>query len=315
MKKIVMALVMAAATTAMALDMPQELKGKVIKVVSPVTPGGLIDTRIRPIMSVIEKQTGLEMVMINMQGNNQGIGTTHVANSKPDGLTIGFTTSPTSIVYDLVKGIGHPSREDFVPFVAVYEYSQAISVPYNAPFNTLKEAIAYVNANKGKLNYAFMNAESALAFEEVFKSAVVGVPVKNWGEVAILMKQGDMSFMLTNVGTAVEQEKNKQTKIIAVTSAKRHPTLPNIPAVSEVFPGFGMKTVVAMYAPKNTPQHILDYLNEAFVNANKSTEIQEMYTRYDHQPYYLNVEQSRVVIDKEYNHFSRLLKSTGVKIK
>jgi tripartite-type tricarboxylate transporter receptor subunit TctC len=300
-----------------ATEMPQELRGKTIKYVVPTAPGSLTDVRSRAVLDLVTKQTGLDFVVMYKPGNRNGIGMQTVAEAKPDGLTIGVTSSPTRIIYDIKNATGFPKKEEYVPFVNLWKFSNAISADVNAPFNTLKEAVAYVKANRNKLNYAQVNAETSITIERLFnedyKDAVVGIPMTTFPEAFTLMKTKQMTFVVTSIGFA--NDNPSHIKMLATTGAARHSSLPNIPTVGEFIPGFEMSSYGSVFAPKGVPQHILTYFNEVFVNALKNPELQAQMKLWEYEPCFDNVQQTLKVYDREYDRFDRMIKQIKIEIK
>jgi len=311
---VVLALV---AICAAATEMPAELKGKAIKYVVPTAPGSLSDVRSREVLDIVTKQTGLVFVITYKPGNKNGVGMETVAQSAPDGLTIGWTNSPTRIIYDIKNAPGFPKREDYIPFVNLWQYSNVVSADVNAPFNTMREAMAYVRANPNKLNYAQVDAASAITVERLFnyenRDAVVAIPMTTFPEAFALMKTGQMTFVVTSVGYA--KDNPAHIKMLATTGKTRNASSPNLPTVSEFVPGFEMNSYGSVFAPKGVPEHILQYYNEVIVNALRDPELQAKMKTWEYAPCFDNVQQTRAIYDREYKNFDKMLKETKIEIK
>jgi tripartite-type tricarboxylate transporter receptor subunit TctC len=300
-----------------ATEMPTELKGKIIKYVVPTAPGSLSDVRSREVLDLISKQTGLEFIITYKPGNRNGIGMQTIADSKPDGLTIGWTSSPTRIIYDIKNATGFPKKDELVPFVNLWKFSNVISADINAPFNTMKEALLYVKANPNKLNYAQVNAESAITAERLFnytvKDSVVGIPMTTFPEAFALMKTNQMTFVVTSIGYA--RDNPSHIKMLATTGVTRSLSYPNLPTVGEFVHGFEMPSYGSVFAPKGVPEHILQYYNEVFVNALRDSELIAKFKTYEYELCHDNLQATRQVYDKEYNRFDRMLKEAKIDIK
>ena len=302
---------------ALAIEMPAELKGKTIRYVVPTAPGSISDVRSREVLDLVSKQTGLEFVITYKPGNKNGVGMTTVAEAKPDGLTIGWSTSPTRIIYDLKNAVGFPRHEDFVPFVNLWKFSNVVSADVNAPFSTMKEAIAYVRANPNRLNYAAVNAESAITIERLFnfenKDAVVGIPMTTFPEAFNLMKNRQMTFVVTSIGYA--RDNSAHIKMLATTGTARNPSYPNLPTVSEFVPGFEMPSYGTVFAPRGVPEHILQYYNEVFVRALRDPALIAKFRTYDYELCHDDLPAVRHVYVNEYRRFDRMLREAKIDIK
>ena len=305
------------ALTVAATEMPAELKGKTIRYVVPTAPGSLSDVRSREVLDIVSKQTGLTFVITYKPGNKNGVGMQTIAESAPDGLTMGWTSSPTRIIYDLKNATGFPKRDELVPFVNLWKFSNVVSADVTAPFNTMREALAYIKANPNRLNYAQVDAVSAITLERLFnhdnKDAVVGIPMTTFPEAINLMKTKQMTFIATSIGYA--QDNAAHIKMLATTGATRHSTLPNIPTVSEFVPGFEMPSYGSAFLPRGVPQHIVNYYNEVFVNALRNPELQAKMKSWEYEPGTDNLAQTQAVYDREYVRFDRMIKQTKIEIK
>jgi tripartite-type tricarboxylate transporter receptor subunit TctC len=318
MFKLVTSLVLALFVhAAAASSMPPELKGKVIKYIVPTAPGSISDVRSREVLDLISKQTGLEFVINYRPGNRNGIGMQTIADAKPDGLTIGWTSSPTRIIYDIKGATGFPKRDEIVPFVNLWKFSNVVSADVNAPFNTMKDALAYVRANPNRLNYAQVNAESTITLERLFNfenpTAVVGIPMTTFPEAFALMKNNQMTFVVTSIGFA--RDNPAHVKMLATTGTTRSPSLPNLPTVSEFVPGFEMPSYGSVFAPRGTPEHILKYLNEVFVRALRDPDLIAKFRTYEYELVHDNLQETHRVYDREYARFERMLRETKIEIK
>ena len=305
------------AMAANATEMPAELKGKTIRYVVPTAPGSLSDVRSREVLDVVSKQTGLIFVITYKPGNKNGVGMQTIAESVPDGLTMGWTSSPTRIIYDLKNATGFPKRDELVPFVNLWKFSNVVSADVNAPFNTMREALTYIRANPNRLNYAQVDAVSAITLERLFnndnKDTVVGIPMTTFPEAIALMKNKQMTFIATSIGYA--QDNASHIKMLATTGATRHSTLPNIPTVGEFVPGFEMPSYGSAFLPRGVPQHILNYYNEVFVTALRNPELQSKMRTWEYEPCVDNLAQTQAVYDREYVRFDRMIKQTKIEIK
>jgi tripartite-type tricarboxylate transporter receptor subunit TctC len=316
-KKIIGIVLSVLALSSLAVEMPPELKGKAIKYIVPTSPGSLSDVRSREVLDLVSKETGLVFVINYKPGNKNGNGMTAVAESAPDGLTIGWSTSPTRIIYDIKGAVGFPKHENFVPFVNLWRYSNVVSADVNAPFTTMKDAIAYVRANPNKLNYAQINAESAITLERLFnyetKDAVVGIPMTIHTEAIALMKNNQMTFLVTSLGTA--KDNSAHIRMLATTGKSRSASNPDLPTLSEFIPGFEMPSYGTVFAPKGVPEHILKYLNEVFVNALRNPALIAKFKNYDYDLCQDDLQQTRAVYETEYKRFDRMLKEAKIEVK
>ena len=222
------------------------------------------------------------VVIENRPGAGGAIGTKSVANADPDGATLLIGTSATlGVVPALVKNPGYDPIKSFAPVAKVADSTLVLVVPANFPANSVQEFVAYAKANPGKLSFASAgvgNQTQLLA--ELFKSKagldIVHVPYKSGAEMvtAILGEQVHMAF--PDVSILIPLIREGKLKALAVTSAKRHPQLPDVPTMIESgIPDYVMTFWSGVVAPAGTPKEIVDRLNAAINDGLTSPAVRE----------------------------------------
>jgi tripartite-type tricarboxylate transporter receptor subunit TctC len=241
-----------------------------IKLVVPFGPGGPTDVSARIVAQVVQSGLGLSVVIENRPGAGGAIGTKSVANADPDGGTLLIGTSATlGVVPALMKNPGYDPIKSFAPVAKVADSTLVLVVPANLPAASVQDFVAYAKANPGKLSFASAgvgNQTQLLA--ELFKSKagldIVHVPYKSGAEMvtAILGEQVQMAF--PDVSILIPLIREGKLKALAVTSAKRHPQLPDVPTMIESgIPDYIMTFWSGVVAPAGTPAEIVDRLNTA----------------------------------------------------
>ncbi len=260
----------------------QSFPSKAIKLVVPFGPGGPTDVSARIVAQVVQSALGQSVVIENRPGAGGALGTKSVANAEPDGTTLLIGTSATlGVVPALVKSPGYDPIKSFAPVAKVADSTIVLVVPAKFPAGSVKEFVAYAKASPGKLSYASAgvgNQTQLLA--ELFKSKagidVVHVPYKSGAEMvtAILSEQVQMAF--PDVSILIPLIRDGRLKALAVTSAKRHPQLPDVPTMIESgVPDYIMTFWSGVVAPSGTPMEIVSKLNAAINDGLKSAAIRE----------------------------------------
>jgi tripartite-type tricarboxylate transporter receptor subunit TctC len=248
----------------------QSYPARSIKLVVPFGPGGPTDVSARIVAQVVQSGLGLSVVIENRPGAGGAIGTKSVANADPDGGTLLIGTSATlGVVPALMKNPGYDPLKSFAPAAKVADSTLVLVVPASLPATSVQEFVAYAKANPGKLSFASAgvgNQTQLLA--ELFKSKagldIVHVPYKSGAEMvtAILGEQVQMAF--PDVSILIPLIREGKLKALAVTSAKRHPQLPDVPTMIESgIPDYIMTFWSGVVAPAGTPAEIVDRLNTA----------------------------------------------------
>jgi tripartite-type tricarboxylate transporter receptor subunit TctC len=260
----------------------QDYPSRVIKLVVPFGPGGPTDVSARLVSQIVQSELGGTMVVENRPGAGGATGSKSVANADPDGYTLLIGTSATlAVVPALVKNPGYDPVKSFTPVARVADSTLVLIVPAKFPANSVKEFVACAKANPGKLSYASAGAgNQTQLLAELFKAKagieVVHVPYKSGAEMvtAVLSEQVQMSF--PDVSILIPLIREGKVKPLAVTSAHRHPQLPDVPTMAEGgIPDFVLTFWSGVVAPAGTSGKIVERLNSAINAGLKSQQIEE----------------------------------------
>ncbi len=260
----------------------QSYPTRTIKLVVPFGPGGPTDVSARIVAQVVQSGLGATVVIENRPGAGGAIGTKSVANAEPDGATLLIGTSATlGVVPALMKNPGYDPIKSFAPVAKVADSTLVLVVPATFPANSVQEFVAYAKANPGRLSFASAgvgNQTQLLA--ELFKSKagldIVHVPYKSGAEMvtAILGEQVQMAF--PDVSILIPLIREGKLKALAVTSASRHPQLPDVPTMIESgIPDYIMTFWSGVVAPAGVPAEIVNRLNTAINDGLTSASVRE----------------------------------------
>jgi tripartite-type tricarboxylate transporter receptor subunit TctC len=260
----------------------QDYPSRPIKLVVPFGPGGPTDVSARLVSQIAQAELGATIVVENHPGAGGATGSKSVANAEPDGYTLLVGTSATlAVVPALMKNPGYDPVKSFAAVAKVADSTLVLIVPANFPANSVQELVAYAKANPGKLSYASAgtgNQTQLLA--ELFKAKAgieaVHVPYKSGAEMvtAVLGEQVQMSF--PDISILIPLIREHKVKALAVSSAQRHPQLPEIPTMTESgIPDFILTFWSGVVAPAGTPAAIVNKLNAAIDTGLRSQEIHD----------------------------------------
>lgn len=246
-----------------------------VTIVVPFTAGGPTDTVARSLGQAMTKPLGQTVVIENVGGAGGTVGATRVKNAAPDGYTvllhhIGMSTAPA-----LYRKLAYNPQTDFEFIGLIVDTPMTMIARVDFPAKDFREFVAYVKANKAKLNLANAGLGAAshlcgLMFQSAIEADVTTVPFKGTADAmnALLGKQVD--FLCDQTTNTTGQIKAGSVKAYAVTSAKRVPTLPELPTMQEGgLKGFEVGIWHGVYAPKGTPKVALDKLVAAMQEAAK----------------------------------------------
>jgi tripartite-type tricarboxylate transporter receptor subunit TctC len=260
----------------------QDYPARPIKLVVPFGPGGPTDVAARLVSQIAQAELGATIVVENRPGAGGATGSKSVANAEPDGNTLLVGTSATlAVVPALVKNPGYDPVRSFAPVAKVADSTTVMIVPASFPANSVQEFVDYARANPGKLSYASAGAgnQTQLVAELLKAKAgieVVHVPYKSGAEMvtAVLGEQVQLTF--PDISILIPLIREHKVKALAVTSAHRHPQLPDVPTLAESgFPDFAITFWSGVVAPAGTPAAIVAKLNAAIDKGLRSQEIQD----------------------------------------
>ncbi len=240
---------------------------KLVKIVVPWPPGGLVDMPARLIAARLSEKYGQSFIVENKPGAGGIIGAQEVARAAPDGYTLMVTTSALNMNAAIRKHMPFDVHKAFDP-IAVFAYAPSILVvnPAKGP-KSVSDLIALAKSKPGKLTYASAGVGTPAQFAaELFKTKegldIIHVPYK--GAPPAMMDQiaGLIDFHFANAAVALPQIRSGKVKALAVTSPKRFPALPDVPTMAEAgVPDFDADQWVGVLAPHGTPKAIVDDLN------------------------------------------------------
>jgi tripartite-type tricarboxylate transporter receptor subunit TctC len=251
-----------------AFAQPGDYPNKPIRMVVAFPPGGGVDILARLIGQRLQEQMGQTVIVENRPGANGNLATEAVAKSgSADGYTLlisgnGLATNPAlypTANYNMLRDLAPVAFVGYAPLMLV--------VPAASPFKNVKELIAQAKSAPGRVTYASAgNGSAAHLSTELLKSTahvdILHVPYKG-GPPAIMDLVGDrVSMMLLDPGQAMPQVKSQKLRVIAVSSAKRAPVLPDVPTIAEAgYPKFEATVWWGIVAPAKTPPEIVARLN------------------------------------------------------
>jgi tripartite-type tricarboxylate transporter receptor subunit TctC len=257
------------ATVAAASAQAQDYPTRPVILVVPFSAGGPTDTLARNLGQSMTKTLKQQVVVENRVGAGGTIGAAHVAKAKPDGYTvllahIGMSTAPA-----LYRKLSFNPLTDYEYIGQVADVPMTMLGAKKLPANNFKEFLAYIKANKDKLTYgnAGLGAAShlcGLLFMNAIQADVQTVSYKGTAPAMTDLMGGQIDFMCDQTTNTTGQIQAGTVKVYGVTSAKRVPSLSDVPTLQEQgLKGFEVVVWHGLYAPKGTPKAALDKLNAA----------------------------------------------------
>lgn len=247
---------------------------KTIRMIVAYPPGGGTDIVGRLIAQKLTDSLGQTVVVDNRGGATGNIGTELAAKAAPDGYTLLMgNVAPNAINVSLFKQLPYDPVKDFAPVSLVAITPNLLVVHPALPVRTVKDLVALAKAKPGTLNYpsAGVGSSSHLAGEllrSLAKVDIVHVPYKGGGPALIDLLSGEMQIMFATMPAAMPHVKTGKLRPVAVTTAKRSQTLPELPTIAEAgVRGYEASTWYGLLAPAGTPQPVITRLHDEVVRA------------------------------------------------
>ena len=271
-------LLSAAFSLGFALAAAQDYPTRPIRIIVPYPAGGSADLLPRIFAEKLSARWGQPVLVENRPGAGGNIGAEFVYKAEPDGYTL-FATAPGPLVVNqnLYRKLAFDPAQ-FVPVSVMAAIPNVLLVNPRVPAKSVDELIAYARANPGKLNYGSQgNGTTSHLTAELFKStaglSVTHVPYKGSAPAMAALLGGEIDLMFDNLGVTLAHVKSGGLRALAVASEKRVASLPEVPAMSEILPGFTSVAWFGIVAPPKTPAPIAEKLSAAVAEAIRQPDV------------------------------------------
>jgi len=256
-----------AVTLAMAASsFAQAYPTKPIRMVIPFPPGGTLDTVGRQLAQKLGEQMGQNFIVENKPGGNGVIGGDVVAKAQADGYTLLFNASTFTTAPMTMKSVPYGVVKDFTPVALVAKAPLSVAINKNLPVTDIKSLMAYAKANPGKMTFAVGSIGSAGHLStELLKRAgnldYLIVPYKGTAPAFQDLIGGQIDGFIDPILGSLQYHKSGMLRVVAVTSAQRAASLPDVPTVGETIPGYEFYSWYGLWGPAKLPADITQRLN------------------------------------------------------
>jgi tripartite-type tricarboxylate transporter receptor subunit TctC len=242
---------------------------KPVRLVVPVSPGGTTDLLARIVGEALQKSTGQSFIVDGKPGAAGAIGSIEVARSPADGYTLLVATSSTHAVAPAMNpSLRYDPVGDFTPIALLAESNNLLLVSPKVEAKNMKELLATIRAQPGKLNYVSSGIGSFahLVFELMKQDGnlfITHIPYKGTGATIPDLVAGQVHLAVDAIPSALPHVKEGRVKGLAVTGPRRSPLAPDIPTISESgLPRFAVLSWFGLYAPRGLPPELQKRINE-----------------------------------------------------
>lgn len=308
------ALCLAAAGPTAAQSFPNDR----IRFIVPYTPGGGGDIIARLLGEKLQVNLGQPVVVENRGGASGAIGTEAGARAAPDGHTWILAADPAFTINPLIVKVPYDPIRDFEPVSLLTKIPLVLVANPKLPVNTVQELVEYAKHSPKPLTVALLGQGSnAMLAAELLKSMtgieMMFVPYKGQAEALVGTIGGFADITFSSISSIRGYMQSDKLRILALTSAQRFPTLPDIPTVSESgYPGFEVSAWHGVVVPGGTPKKIVTQLNQEISRVLESPEMRKRLLDLGFTPVGGSPENLEQLLKADTERWSQLIRNAGI---
>jgi tripartite-type tricarboxylate transporter receptor subunit TctC len=299
----------------------QTYPNRPIRMIVPYAAGGASDTTGRIVASRLGERLKQQLVVENRTGAGGAIGAEVAAKAPPDGYTLLLASSSEIAMLPAVsRKLGYDPVRDFAPVAMVGDVPLLLVTHPSVPAKSVAELIALAKAKPGTINYgsAGIGATSHLAmayFNALTKTQMVHVPYKGSVPATADLVAGHLQVGTPTLPAALPFEKSGQLRVLAVTSARRWPSLPNVPTIAESgLPEYEVVLWTGVMAPAGTPPDIIQLLYREIAQVLAQPEVKENLARQGAEVSAADPEKFAAIVKAELAKWARVVKDADIRM-
>ena len=304
------------AACSVAADFPT----RPIRLIAANSAGGGLDIVSRAIAPKLGVALGQQVIVDNRAGAAGTVASEITAKAAPDGYTLLCSSlGGLAVNTNLYKGLTYLPSRDFAPITLATSQGNIVAVNASTPFKTLQELSAYIKANPNKLSYGSSGAGNAghLATElylNMLGSKMVHVPYKGGAPAMIDLIAGQVQVVFSSAATAVPQAKAGKIRALAVTTARRAASLPDLPTVAESgLPGFEADNWYGFVTVAHTPAAIISRFHSEITRALNTSEVRQVLTLQGLDVRTSSSQEFGAYMKSEFDKWARVIQTAGLK--
>ena len=292
---------------------------KPIRMIVPYPPGGPTDVLGRIVAQKLSESLGQQVVVENRPGASGMIGSEVVAKAAPDGYTLLTNASIHVINPSLYPKMNFDALRDFAPVSLIAQVPLILVVNPGLPVKSVPELIALAKAQPNRLNFGSSgNAAAPHLAGESFKIAtgvqMQQVPYKGSAPALTDLIGGQVQLIFDSMPSAMPHVKSGKVRALAVTTAKRSPTVPDLPTIAESgVPGFDISTWYGVWAPAGTPKDIVNKIAAEIAKALHQPAVRERLAALGAEPVGNTPEEFAAYCQSELAKWSKIVRESGAK--
>ncbi len=291
------------------LALAQEWPTRPVRLINPFAAGSAVDVVARLVAARLSQNVNVQFVVENRTGASGNIGTEVAARARPDGDTF-LVGSPGTMAINpwLFKSLPYDAEKDFIPVTMLVSFPQVMVVNPKVPVTTVAEFVAWVKGQQGSTSHLVMELIRAEA-----KLDMTHIPFRGGSPAVQAVIAGDVQVAVEGLPSLPGHLAAGTIRPLAVTSEKRSDALPNVPALSETYPGFDAAAWVILFAPTGTPAAIVNRMAAEVKKSLDAPEVQERLSKMGATASGMGPAETAAFHKRELAKFKRAVEISGAK--
>jgi tripartite-type tricarboxylate transporter receptor subunit TctC len=292
---------------------------KVVRIVVPFPPGGSVDSSARLIAQHLQPALGQPVVVENRAGAGGSVGSDYVAKSEPNGYTLVWgTVSSHAINMSLYPKLAYDGVRDFAPITMLMEQPLMVVVPVSSKISTMADFLASIRKGESfNVGSAGIGTTGHLTTEFIKKELngqITHVGYKGSSPMLTDLVGGHIDAGIDNLPSALALAKAGKLKALAVTSEKRSSLVPDVPALSESFPGVSLVAWQGLFAPAGTPDDVLARLEREVVQILRQPDVASKLIELGNTPLGNSRSEFAAFVKSEKVRWAEIVKASGARV-
>lgn len=298
----------------------QDWPTKTVRIIVPFGPGATPDTIARLIADKLQQKLGQNFIVENKPGASGMTGTDAVAKAEPDGYTIGVSIGgPLAVNTLLFSKMPYDPRKDLALITVLTTQPSALTVPASLPVKNVAELIALLKKDPGKYNFGSIGngSLSHIAMEAIAQKSgtqLVHIPYGSSPQAMTAVMRSDVQMAVMPAISVMPHVQSGAVKVLAITSAKRSPLMPDVPTLKESGIELEADAWNGLVAPAGTPDAILKKIHDEVVEAIQSPELKAKFAAQIMEPVGNSPADFKKLIDTELTRWTPVIQGANIKI-
>jgi tripartite-type tricarboxylate transporter receptor subunit TctC len=281
-------------------------------------PGGSADIHARIIARWLSERLGQQFIIENRPGAGSNIALQAAVNSRPDGYTLASISSSNASNATLYESLPFDLQRDLIPVATLSRGALVLEVNPSVPAKTLAEFISYSKINAGKISLASfgVGTTSHLAgelFKAMAKIALVHVPYRGDALALADTMGGQVQATFSTVTASHEYVRTGKLRALGVTTASRWETLPEVPTIGEIVPGYEASIWTGVGAPRGTPEDVIEKLNREINAGLSDPQVKERIIGLGSVPMPMSPEEFKKLLMDDTDKWAKLIRAANIK--